>query len=88
VVIWVLKLHNLLGDTNVSEEHAASIFRRECFTTLSASRVSNGRMISEYWIRKDLEGSGHSLIKYYPAICMEVVNKTMKCHDSWCPDCY
>jgi hypothetical protein len=32
-------------DTNVSEEHAASIFRRECFTTLSASRVSNGRMI-------------------------------------------
>jgi len=36
-------------------------------------------MISEWWIEKDLEGSGHGLIlKYYPSIHLERLRKTTK----------
>jgi hypothetical protein len=39
----------------------------------------NDRVISEWWIGKDLEGSGHDLIlRYYPGICLEGLRKTMK----------
>jgi hypothetical protein len=41
--------------------------------------VSNGRVISEWWIGKYLEGSGRGLIlRYYPGIRLEGLRKTTK----------
>jgi hypothetical protein len=38
--------------------------------------VSDERTPNEYWIRKNLEGSGCSLMSYYTGICIEGLRKT------------
>jgi hypothetical protein len=41
--------------------------------------ASNGRVINEWWIGKDVERSGRGLIlRYYPEICLERLRKTTK----------
>jgi hypothetical protein len=50
--------------------------------------ASDEGMISEWWIGKDVEGTGHGLIlTYYPGICLEGLRKPTKnrSQDSWSP---
>jgi hypothetical protein len=49
--------------------------------------ASNGRMSSDWWTGKDLEGSDRWLIENYPGICVKGLRNTKECSilDSWCP---
>jgi hypothetical protein len=39
--------------------------------------VWSGRVFSEWWTIKDLEGTSHDLINHYPSICLDKLKKTM-----------
>jgi hypothetical protein len=51
--------------------------------------TSDNKMIDDWWIEKDLEGSGCGIMRYYPGIFLEGLRKTTKRQQDsqWCGWC-
>jgi hypothetical protein len=49
------------------------------FTNTFSITFDDKHQMKELWVRNKLEGSGRGqILRYYPSICLEGVNKTMK----------